>query len=58
MSEKRILLTVFCGTSAELLLKGVEFDSQYKVLYLPNDKKKDSETEEDYDLLSGDGQES
>ena len=43
MSEKRILLTVFCGTSAELLLKGVEFDSQYKVLYLPNDKKKDSE---------------
>lgn len=43
MAGKRILLTVFCGTSAELLVKGIELDSQYQVLYLPNDKMKDSE---------------
>lgn len=40
---KRILLTAFRGTSAESLVKGVEPDLQYKVLYLPNDKVKDSE---------------
>ena len=43
MTGKRILLTAFCGTSAETLVKGVELDSQYQVLYLPNDKIKDSE---------------
>jgi len=43
MDGKRILLTAFCGTSAELLVNGVELDSQYQVLYLPNDKIKDSE---------------
>lgn len=43
MAGKRILLTVFCGTSAEFLVKGIELDSQYQVLYLPNDKMKDSE---------------
>ena len=43
MAGKRILLTAFCGTSAELLVKGIELDSQYQVLYLPNDKVKDSE---------------
>ena len=43
MDGKRILLTAFCGTSAELLVKGIELDSQYQVLYLPNDKVKDSE---------------
>lgn len=43
MAGKRILLTAFCGTSAELLVKGRELDSQYHVLYLPNDKIKDSE---------------
>lgn len=43
MDGKRILLTAFCGTSAELLVKGIELDSQYQVLYLPNDKIKDSE---------------
>ena len=43
MDGKRILLTAFCGTSAETLVKGVELDSQYQVLYLPNDKIKDSE---------------
>ncbi len=43
MVGKRILVTAFCGTSAELLVKGVEPDLKYKVLYLPNDKVKDSE---------------
>ena len=43
MAGKRMLLTAFCGTSAETLVKGVELDSQYQVLYLPNDKIKDSE---------------
>jgi len=43
MDGKRILLTAFCGTSAELLVKGIEPDSKCQVLYLPNDKVKDSE---------------
>lgn len=43
MTGKQILLTAFCGTSAEILVKGIELDSQYQVLYLPNDKIKDSE---------------
>ena len=43
MTGKRILLTAFCGTSAELLVKGAELNLKYKVLYLPNDKIKDSE---------------
>ena len=43
MDGKRILLTAFCGTSAELLVKGIELDSKCQVLYLPNDKVRDSE---------------
>jgi len=43
MAGKRILLTAFCGTSAELIVKDVESDLQYSVLYLPNDKVRDSE---------------
>lgn len=43
MMKKKILLTAFCGTAAESLLRGIESDSQYQVLHLPNDKVKDSE---------------
>ena len=43
MAVKRIVLTVFCGTSAELLVKGAELGAQYKVLYLPNNRVMDSE---------------
>lgn len=43
MAKQKILLTAFCGTSAELLVRDMKPDSQYKILYLPNDKKKDSE---------------
>lgn len=43
MAGKRILLTAFCGTSAELLVKGIELDSKCQVLYLPNDMVRDSE---------------
>ena len=43
MAGKRILLTAFCGTSAELLVKEAEIDEQYRVLFLPNDKVRDSE---------------
>lgn len=42
MSEKRILLTAFRGTSAELLVKSVEENERHTVLILPNDKVKDS----------------
>lgn len=38
--NKNILLTAFCGTSAEWLIKDTE---RYKTLFLPNDKIKDSE---------------
>lgn len=40
---KKILLTAFRGTSAELLVRDRAIDAQYKVLLLPNDKVKDSE---------------
>ncbi len=43
MARERILLTAFVGTSAESLVKGIESGSLYRVLYLPNDKMKDSE---------------
>lgn len=43
MVGKRILLTAFCGTTAEVLVRNAELNSQYKVLYLPNDKVRDSE---------------
>ena len=62
MAENKILLTAFCGTSAELLVNGLELDSQYKVLYLPNDKIKDSELltealkQERFDYVIGFGQ--
>lgn len=38
--SKNILLTAFCGTSAEWLIKDTE---RYKTLFLSNDKIKDSE---------------
>lgn len=38
--NKNILLTAFCGTSAEWLIRDTE---RYKTLFLPNDKTKDSE---------------
>lgn len=40
MRNSNILMTAFCGSSAELLLKRV---SNCKTLFLPNDKVKDSE---------------
>lgn len=40
VNNKNILLTAFCGSSSELLLKGTEI---YETLILPNDKVKDSE---------------
>lgn len=43
MSKKRILFTVFCGTSAEVLVTGQKLKHQYNVLQLPNDKVRDSE---------------
>ncbi len=42
MARKRILLTAFRGTSAELLIRDAESDSQCSVLYLPNDKEMDA----------------
>lgn len=38
--SKRILLTAFRNTSAQLLLQGV---TEYRTLLLPNDKRRDSE---------------
>ena len=38
--QTNILLTAFCGSSAELLIKGT---NNYRTLFLPNDKIKDSE---------------
>lgn len=43
MERKRMLLTVFRGTSAEQLVANKKIKSRYKVLLLPNDKKRDSE---------------
>ena len=43
MSKKRILFTVFCGTSAEVLVAEQKLKHQYNVLHLPNDKVRDSE---------------
>ena len=43
MAGRKLLLTAFCGTSAEVLVKSAELDSQYEVLYLPNDKVNDSQ---------------
>lgn len=40
VNTRTILLTAFCGSSSELLLKDTE---NYKTLILPNDKTKDSE---------------
>lgn len=40
VNDKTILLTAFCGSSSELLLKDTEI---YETLILPNDKVKDSE---------------
>ena len=62
MAGKRILLTAFHGTSAELLIKGAESDLQYRVLCLPNDKMRDAEllievlTRETFDYVVSLGQ--
>ncbi|MBO5166902.1 MAG: hypothetical protein IJ405_02155 [Lachnospiraceae bacterium] len=39
-NNKKILLTAFCNSSAEVLVKNVK---NYEILILPNDKIKDSE---------------
>ncbi len=57
--QKRILLTAFRGTSAELLIKDVK---GYDILLLPNDKLRDSELliekicASDYDYIIAFGQ--
>lgn len=57
--NKNILLTAFCGTSAELLIKHTK---DYKTLLLPNDKVEDSEMlidtiyKEKYDYVISFGQ--
>lgn len=57
--EKRILLTAFRNTSAELLLRGV---TEYATLLLPNDKAEDSRmllgmiSREKYDAIISVGQ--
>lgn len=57
--QKRILLTAFRGTSAELLIKDVK---DFETLLLPNDKVKDSEllikkiSASDYDYIISFGQ--
>lgn len=62
MKGNRILLTAFLGTSAEVLVRNAELDSQYKVLYLPSDKVRDSEIliealkKEQFDLIISLGQ--
>lgn len=43
MAGKKVLVTVFRGTSAEVLVKGAGLGSEWNVMYLPNDKVKDSE---------------
>ncbi len=43
MSEKRILLTAFRGTSAEVLVTQENIKKRYEILLLPSDKVKDSE---------------
>lgn len=62
MERNKILLTAFCGTSAELSVKGIESGLLYQVLYLPNDKVKDAELlieklkQEHYDFVISLGQ--
>lgn len=62
MRSNQVLITAFLGTSAEVLVRNVKFDLQYKILYLPNDKKKDSELliaaleQEEYDTVISIGQ--
>lgn len=43
MERKRILLTAFCGTFAEVLVRDEMVNEKYEILLLPNDKKRDSE---------------
>lgn len=43
MSEKRILLTAFRGTSAEVLVTQENIKKRYEILLLPSDRVKDSE---------------
>lgn len=55
----RVLLTAFCGTSAEKLIRGTD---DYTNLYLPNDRQKDSEklihslSQKTFDLVISFGQ--
>lgn len=59
IEKKKILLTAFRGTSAELLLKDIK---DYETLVLPNDKGKDSDllidkiSAYDYDYIISFGQ--
>lgn len=43
MKDKKVLLTAFRGTSAEVLVKDKIVNEKYEILLLPNDKKRDSE---------------
>ena len=62
MAGKHVLITTFWRTSAELLVKGAGLELEYKVLYLPNDKVRDSELltealkQEAFDYVIGLGQ--
>lgn len=57
--KKKMLLTAFCGTSAELLVKDMK---GFEILLLPNDKVKESElliekiNSSDYDYILAFGQ--
>ena len=59
IEENKILLTAFCGTSAELLIKEIK---DYETLLLPNNKVKDSELliekvqQTEYDFIISFGQ--
>lgn len=62
MESKHVLITAFLGTSAQVLVRNAELDSQCKVLYLPSDKVRDSEMliealkQEQFDLIISLGQ--
>lgn len=62
MAGKHVLITAFYETSAEMLVKGAGLELKYKVLYLPNDKVRDSELltealqQEAFDYVIGLGQ--
>lgn len=43
MKDKKVLLTTFCGTFAEVLVKDEMVIEKYEILLLPNNKKRDFE---------------